>query len=650
MNTNNAPGNILHNLKMPSSFYPILFMIIFLIIMVCLIYFKVAPNIFSTSVNSTNTIVADVFIILFFSLIVFLLCFILLPNFKALKELFQQISNVSYVLIYTIFTILLLSIISTDNLNKYAKYIVPVILSLGLFCFYKAAKTNYVEKFNINYERIKTIIMIFSLITCYIVYYNIDPGGFISKYFGYTLLLTIIISVFALLYLIIILTLPNSGSSQGTGAKNDNFLNNFSNFSKYGSIAFIIFLITITVLICTYPGGFFSNKEYSSSILIILLLICILWSVLLCINLFSEVFPSFTNNHASVDSINFFKRALLMLFGFIISGLVIFWLVYNLQNLSSTSSVVSFILNILLVIILLGLIYKTINVTLPAGNSKKNGFFNVIINLIFYIPCLFSNMFDTIGKFTVGEVNAGTVGSLIMLFVVILLVIAYFLLPKLLNKFSLQGGKQLVNKPVYTNSEYLLATYEQLGYYEDASGNYSPNYQYAISFWFFLDAVGPSTNGSYEKYTSLLNFGGKPNILFKASENTLMITMQQKETKSKNANKFLDYDDNGNRILYKSSNVLLQKWNNIIINYNGGVLDVFLNGELVKSDIGVVPYYTIDNLTIGENNGLNGGICNVIYFNKPLTATKIYRLYNSVKFKTPPTTNDSNETIINYKI
>ena len=131
--------------------------------------------------------------------------------------------------------------------------------------------------------------------------------------------------------------------------------------------------------------------------------------------------------------------------------------------------------------------------------------------------------------------------------------------------------------------------------------------------------------------------------------NTLMITMQQKNLEKNTSNKFLEFDENGNRIIYKSNDILLQKWNNIIINYNGGVLDVFLNGELVKSDIGVVPYYTLDNLTIGENNGLNGGICNVVYFNKPLTSSKIYNLYNSVKFKTPPTTNDSNTTIISYK-
>jgi hypothetical protein len=472
-----------------------------------LIFFKVPLNFTSKSISkSQNEIIANVFIILFFSLIVFLLCFMFLPNFKEFKELFQQISSVTYVLLYTIFLILFLTLMPNEILNSYAIYITPITIVLGLFSFYKAAKTDYIEKFNVNYERIKTIIMIFCLITCYIVYYNIDPGQLISKSFGYSLLLTIIIAVFALLYLIIIFTLPDGNNVPAPGAKTSSLFENFTKFSVYGSISFIVFLIIITALISTYPGGFFTDKTTAASIIIIVLMVCVLWSTLLVVNLF----PEFTNKGLAVDSTNFFKRALLVLFGIIISSLIIFWIVYNIQNLSSNSSIVSLILNLFLVIILLGLIYKTINVNLPSGNSKKNGFFNIIINLIFYIPCIFSDAFDMIGKFAAGEINSTTAGSLMMLVVAILLIVAYFGLPKLINKFSLQGGKQLVNKPVYTNSQYSLGTYEEL------NGNPDFDYQYAISFWVFLDAVGPNTNASYEKYTSLLNFGNKPNILYNA--------------------------------------------------------------------------------------------------------------------------------------
>jgi hypothetical protein len=125
-----------------------------------------------------------------------------------------------------------------------------------------------------------------------------------------------------------------------------------------------------------------------------------------------------------------------------------------------------------------------------------------------------------------------------------------------------------------------------------------------------------------------------------------MITMEQKDLNNVTKNKLIDFDDQGNRIIYINNNVLLQKWNNLIINYNGGTLDIFLNGELVKSSIEVVPYYTIDSLIIGENNGIKGGICNVIYFRNSISSQNIYYLYNTVKSKNPPTLNESNETIL----
>jgi len=633
--------NILTNLKMPSVFYPVIALIIILIILMFLIFYKVPfVTSFKSLSKSDQTLTANILIVTFVTLIILGLCISLLPNFKYIKGLFEQISNVTYVILYTIGLIIFFTTIPNSFINDYAQYITPITIGLGVLAFYKSLQRDYISEFNINYERIKTVILMFCLITSYIIYYNIDPGGYISKYFGYTLLLTIIIAVFGFLYLITVLTLPDKLLSLAKGDKTYNFLENFSKFSVYGSLLFVIFLIVITVLISTYPGGFFTDKTTAGSSIIFILIICILWSILLMVNLF----PEFTDKSISIDKMNIFKRALLVLFGIVISGLIIFWIVYNIQNLSGESSIISLILNILLVVIFLGFIYKTFFVKLPAGNTKKNAFFDMIINLIFYIPCIFSDFFDGVGNIITGQYNTSSAGSLLMLLLAIVLLVIYFTIPSLFNKFSLQGGQPLVNKPVYTDTMYSLGTYE------DLNGSSTFDYQYAISSWIYIDAAPPSTNSSYSKFTSLLNFGNKPNVLYNASEHTLMITMQQKDLEKTTQNKLTDFDNNGNRIIYKNTNVPLQKWNNFIINYNGGVLDIFLNGELVKSEVGVVPYYTLDNLTIGEINGIKGGICNIVYFRRALTRSNVYYLYNTVKNKTPPVTNDSNITILKSNV
>jgi hypothetical protein len=222
-----------------------------------------------------------------------------------------------------------------------------------------------------------------------------------------------------------------------------------------------------------------------------------------------------------------------------------------------------------------------------------------------------------------------------MIAVCAVLGVVYFEGPNVFNRINLQGGKQLINDPVSTDSQYSLGTYETL------NGSEQYDYQYAVSCWVYIDSAPPSTNSSYNKYTSLLNFGDKPNILYNAKEHTMRIVTQQKDLKNVTNNKLIDFDENGNRIIYTNKDFLLQKWNNIILNYSGGVLDIFLNGELVKSDVGVVPYYTLDNLTIGESNGIKGGICNVVYFKRALTASNIYYLYNMVKTSNPPITKEN---------
>ena len=644
MNNNTTTNeNVLPNIKMPNVFYVGVALVVFLVICLIFIYFKV--NIFGKKSKSDNEIISNTFITFFFCLTIFLLCIGFLPNVKDIRKLFEQISNVSYVIIYTIGLILFFGFMSPTIVNDYAYIILPILLVLGIFVFYKAGKHSYVDDFNINYERIKAILIFFCLIVTFIIFHNEDPGGYISKYLGYTFVLSIVLAVFAFLYLIIVLTLPDKYVQKSETSKN--FLSNFSSFSTYGSIGLLGFILMVLIMILSYNSkdGFFDNGSVAVLFTALAIIIVVLWSTLVGVN----TFPEFVDNTIARDGLSLFKRSLLILFGIVISGLIIGWIAITIENYSGQSSWTSLFLNIAIIILILGLIYKTLNVDLPVGNNKKNAFVNLIINIIFYIPCIFSGVFDSAGKLISGNYYGGDAGSLLMLLIAIILIVLYFNMPSVFNIINTQGGEQLVNKPVNTNKSYALGTYA------DLNGSEQFDYQYGISFWVFVHAAGTNMNANYGTYTSLLNFGGKPNVLYNGGTNTLLVTMAVEEdappvdkegNPKNNLYKLTDLDKNGNRILYENSNFLLQKWNNIIINYNGGVLDIFLNGELVKSNIGVVPYYKLDNLTIGEDGGIEGGICNVVYFRKPLSVTNIFYLYNMVKERTPPVLNESNTTIL----
>jgi len=316
----------------------------------------------------------------------------------------------------------------------------------------------------------------------------------------------------------------------------------------------------------------------------------------------------------------------MLLFGLGISGLLIAWLVTGIESLSSQSGITSFILNAIVIVIVLGLVYKLIS---GGVYYKKNAFFKLIINSLFYIPCILVNIID------IGEFNETPRTYYILLASIIGIYLLYFLIvPKVQNSFTKQGGTLLVNAPVYTDSENIIGSYDELnGTNSDEDNLY--DYQYAISCWVFLDAFSPNISSSLDTYTSILNYGGKPNILYNASKNTLMITM--------NVN---DDSTEGNKIVYKMKNVLLQKWNNIIINYSGGTVDIFYNGVLVKSFNKIVSKMSKDTLTIGSKNGVHGGICNVNYFNTAVNASQIYYLYNTVKDKNPPIATSSKQSII----
>ena len=251
----------------------------------------------------------------------------------------------------------------------------------------------------------------------------------------------------------------------------------------------------------------------------------------------------------------------------------------------------------------------------------------------------------------------------------------YIIIPYGMTSYYKQGGKQLINNPVATDVQTNVATYENL------NGEGVKSYKYALSFWVYIDSFPPSTSTSYLKTVPILSYGDNPCVKYHAPSNSIIITVKQKspdadivgsiqklETNIKKENikqwnKIQDkiqsgiemvkalpigneQDENGNRIIYKRPDVLLQKWNNIVLNYSGGTLDVFYNGELVKSSIEVVPKLNYDMLTVGTNDGISGNIANLMYFDHPLNYLTVNRLYTMLKDKNPPSITNIDKTLI----
>ena len=643
--TSSSSSRTLYNLMEPKFFYPIIFLIIFLMIMLILVLSGTNLNQSIDKIGedkTANKVAAEIFLVLFITLLIVGISVMLVPNFKELKELFTQISNVFYIVAYTIFLIVLFSSVPTSTLNGYPYlFTIPTIL-LGIFSFYKGLSGKYVEKFDLNYERIKMMIVFFCFICTIGTYYTVNPGGLIVQYFGSLMLLTLLLAIFMFIYLIILFTLGNKSSTSKTSSQ-EPFYKKFTKFSFWGTMSFFLFLAIVAGYIASYEGGFFAdnNKSRAGGSIVIILLIGILFSVLFI----SNTFPELSDQNSTTSKVDMFQRSMSMLFGGVISIMIILWIVISLQDLSGQSSIISFILNILLVLVLLGLVYKVLFMQSPNAkySEKQNAFKDFIINSIFYIPCLFNDLLEKILSIFVKDTSGGK-NHWNMLLLSIVLLLAYFAEPFFRYYISQQGGQLLVNQPIYTNVLQPIGTYSDFTKSDDVY-----DYNYGISFWLYLDAFPPNTNNKYNEFSSILNYADKPKVMYNAQKNTLLITMKHdNRDKRTNDDKLLDFDSNGDRILYKNDDMLLQKWNNIIINYNGGIMDIFLNGELVKSNHGVVPYYKLDNLVVGENNGYIGGLCNLVYHRKVLSASNVSMIYNSQKKNSPPVSKPtSSETIVN---
>jgi len=348
----------------------------------------------------------------------------------------------------------------------------------------------------------------------------------------------------------------------------------------------------------------------------------------------SDVFQSRADARPT-PIINFFIKLGIILgtIGMVVA--LVTWVVVNANKLSGTPAyIASLIVNILLVVAILGFAWKVLS---KSSVLQSSPYTRLLVNFILYIPCLFVNVIDFLVKTYYNEKQETKRSDIVISIMILLIFTLYFVVPYLVHAIyrKLQGGKLLLNEPVSTQLRTPLAGYLKLNDIPLDEDNIEYTYNYAISLWSYIYATG-NVNSSYTEFTPIFDYGGKPTILYKADTNTLMITVRLSSLSPTTLTDNFEQDEHGNVIVYKSDDMKLQKWNNFIINYQAGIMDIFYNGDLVKSVGNIVPYMTLDVISVGNSRGVTGEICNVMYYNYPLDIDRIKYLYNTVKDNTPP--------------
>ena len=325
---------------------------------------------------------------------------------------------------------------------------------------------------------------------------------------------------------------------------------------------------------------------------------------------------------------NYFGKIVMVLISAAISISVIMFLVASISNMNDDKpSAGVVILNILIVVGMLTLLFNTLD---SNRFVRDHPLFKLIVSIILYIPCLLTDLSDWLLS---EYYKTKYFTFIIILFEIVFIILYWVLYPELITKMYTGGGNVLVNGPVPLNKE------RTIGYYGKLILNKNPHlpglnlaaqnnsYVYAISFWVYLNPM-PSQG---DNYYSILNYGNNPNVMYNTKTNEFVVFMQQKSCS-------LTITDPNSQLepTYTDTNFPLQKWMNVVLNYNGGRLDIFLNSKLVKTSYDVENCIQYDNLTIGQSNGLNAKICNVIYFNNPIDIMTVHNLYNLTKITDVP--------------
>ena len=351
----------------------------------------------------------------------------------------------------------------------------------------------------------------------------------------------------------------------------------------YYALASIIEIIIVGLILYKWNPWKVSEKYPVLSILFVLFILF----VQILTYLFVENKDILRKKGISIKP-NIYDFFIKVLFTLATLGIIVFGLylcIHLLTSFPTLHTIFRWSINTIIIIVAISILYLALKPVIDASKTKdgKATIITLISNLILYIPCL---VIDIVEWFKY-QYGITTRPVLILLGMQGIFLTLRFLLPKLINWIQYQNAKQLLMKPVSLNSEHDVGSYEEI-----YKGN-DKKYHYSLSALFWLNPQPPNTRKSYTKFTNILTFGDRPAIEFNALENMLRVRCKDE-------------------IIYETREIQYQKWNKIVINYDGANMDVFINKRLVASKPNIVPFMSNENIKVGEKKGLEGGIKNVL--------------------------------------
>ena len=379
------------------------------------------------------------------------------------------------------------------------------------------------------------------------------------------------------------------------------------NFSTCGKnkiilIAVAVYILMVFSFMTNNPDILYSRQYFYFSIIFIPLVAVGVWA--------------FKTQGASISGYE--KMFATTMIGLIVLGIYLY-VSKGLSILEIKSAFTIFrLLEALIILVLLAIVFRT---AIKQIDTESTGWFGFFIELIFYIPCLISDFI----AYLIGEVKS-TPKVVFSLFIIeILLILSYIYLPKLLSATMVKDGIVLVKDPTPINVKKSLKTYMDLTGTSTQSNDLLKTQliiknTFSLSGWVYIVSQPPNQS-PYNDEATIFEFTTlHPKLVFNGKTNMFKAYFNEAQS--------------------SEFEMPLQKWNYVVFNYDKTSIDLFVNGKLektLKRNVSTDDNFKINDLVyIGQERGLSGGVCNLIYSATPLVGQDIKYNYDSNKYNEPP--------------